>query len=42
MFDMSGEQEDKILWIIWIALAILFIIAITLKVLVALHYFGII
>ena len=39
---MTQEQEDKILWGIWIILAILFIIAIALKVLVALHYFGII
>lgn len=38
---MTKEQEDKILWGIWITIAILFIIAITLKVLVALHYLGI-
>ena len=35
------NKEDKILWAIWITLAILFVIAITLKVLVALHYLGI-
>lgn len=34
-------KEDKILWAICIVLAILFVIAITLKVLVALHYLGI-
>jgi hypothetical protein len=39
---MTKEQEDKILLVIWIILAILFIIAITLKVLVALHYLGIV
>jgi hypothetical protein len=36
------NKEHKILWAIWITLAILFVIAITLKVLVALHYFGVI
>jgi hypothetical protein len=31
-------KEGKILWAIWIVLAILFVISITLKVSVALHY----
>ena len=39
---MLSEKEYKILCGIWIILAILFVIAIILKVLVALHYFGII
>lgn len=39
---MTREKEDKILWAIWIGLAVLFVIAITLKVLVALHYLGVI
>ena len=34
-------KKDKILWAILIVLAILFVIAMTLKVLVALHYLGI-
>lgn len=35
------EKETKILWAIWIVLAILFVISGTLKVLVSLHYLGI-
>lgn len=36
------EDDNKVLWIIWFFLAILFVIAIILKILVALHYFRII
>lgn len=40
--ERRTHKEDKILWAVWTILAILFVIALTLKVLVALHYMGII